>query len=256
MVALGGGGKNTKFMHDWPDVYPCLPNVAFLTHMKILGYIDLPGIEFPTGVTAVGNHEGGRVNGLDGHAGITRSRFGQAAVRDMFYKGGNAGYSSTAGFAVVIGKYESKAAFLDLQALFQRAREMSYTSEENFQKTRIRNGSQTMAFLFRGGSIVETERSEGHRCARAYGGHRQYVRWKRRPYIASRDGKVGLYKLGGLATEAIADPEAIQRVSEVQVGRNPTWLAYQKYSMDTVVAVSRGDREIAWIRKTSQPDPR
>jgi hypothetical protein len=32
------------------------------------------------------------------------------------------------------------------------------------------------------------------------------------------------------------------------VGRNPACLAYQKYSSDTIIAVSRGDRELAWIK--------
>ena len=45
--------------------------------------------------------------------------------------------------------------------------------------------------------------------------------------FASRNGKVGVYRVGGLATEAPADPRQIERVGEVQVGRNPVCLAYQ-----------------------------
>ena len=50
------------------------------------------------------------------------------------------------------------------------------------------------------------------------------------------------------------DPAAIRRVAEVRVGRNPTCLAYQKYSSDTILAVSRGT-EIAWIQD-APPGPR
>jgi hypothetical protein len=39
------------------------------------------------------------------------------------------------------------------------------------------------------------------------------------------------------------------------VGRNPTCLAYQKGSSDTIIAVSRGQREIAWIQD-APPGPR
>ena len=36
----------------------------------------------------------------------------------------------------------------------------------------------------------------------------------------------------------------------MQIGRNPTCLAYQKYAANTILAVSRGDREIVWIKHT------
>jgi hypothetical protein len=59
---------------------------------------------------------------------------------------------------------------------------------------------------------------------------------------------VGMYQVGGLATEAAADPADIQRIAEVNVGPNPTCLAYQKLSSNTILAVSRGDRAITWIK--------
>jgi hypothetical protein len=40
-------------------------------------------------------------------------------------------------------------------------------------------------------------------------------------------------------------------VSETRVGRNPTCLAYVKGVRDTILAVSRGDREIAWITNSA-----
>ena len=40
----------------------------------------------------------------------------------------------------------------------------------------------------------------------------------------------------------------IERVSQTSVGRNPTCLSPQKYVTDKIKAVSRGDREIAWIQ--------
>ena len=257
VIALGGSGKKSGFMHDWPDEYPCLPNTAFLTTFKLLGYIDLPGIEFPTALTAVGNHEGGRVNGLDGHAGALRVfDLSKPQFREMFLKGSNRGYSMSAGFAVVVSKYEGKAAFIDLQPLFERAREMYFTTEENFRKTRYYGPDpKQWPYTFEVDpswkpSVVKVMDVPTPTAviANLSGGD------KARAYISSLDGTVGLYRLGGLATEAPAAPEQIERVAEVKVGRNPTWLAYQKYSTDTVLAVSRGDREIAWI-KNSQAGP-
>jgi len=251
VLALEGSGRQSGFAHEWPDDYPCLPNVAFLTRIKLLGYLDLPGIEFPTGVTAVGNHQGGRVNGPDGHAGLLRTYdLSKQQNRDCFRKGSNAGYASTAGFAVVISRHEGKAAFLDLQPLFQRANEMYFTTEENFQETRDSGpGPKQWPYAFDVDptwqpalvKVIDVPEPTAV-IADMSGGE------KARAYIASLDGNVGLYRLGGLATEAPATPEGIERVAEVKVGRNPTWLAYQKYSTDTIIAVSRGDREIAWIK--------
>src|SRR5205085_9784352 len=65
-------------------------------------------------------------------------------------------------------------------------------------------------------------------------------------------GKIGIYKLGGLATEEPANPADIGCVSAVQVGKNPCFLAYQKGAWDTFIAVSRGDREISWVHNTDK----
>jgi len=251
VLALESSGKSSHFAHEWREDHPCLPNVAVFTRIKLLGYVDLPGIAVPTGVCAVGNHLGGRVNSLSGHAGmLSEFDLSQQSYRDMFLKGSNAHYSSSAGFAVVIARHEDKAAFLDLQPLFERVREMYFTTEEKYKQTRDAGldpkqwpysfetdptwKPPVVAVLDVPQPTVVIASMDGGKKARAL--------------IASLDGKVGLYQVGGLATEDPAAPQEIACVGTVQVGRNPVCLAYQKYSHDTVLAVSRGDREIAWIK--------
>jgi len=257
VLSMQVNGRKTKFVHEWHDDHAwSLPNVAVFTQLKLLGYIDLPGIEFPTGVSAVGNRVGGRMNGRDGNAGLLREYdLAVQADRDVFLKGSNAQYGSTAGFAVVIGKYEGKAAFIDLQPLFQRARQMYFTTEENYQKTRDSGLDPTQwPYAFDADAawkppvvkVLDVPRPTAVIASMA--GEN-----KARAFIASLDGKVGLYQVGGLATEAPPAPQDIARVAEVQVGRNPTCLACQKYSSDTIIAVSRGDRQIEWI-KVSEKD--
>lgn len=255
VLALEGSGKQSGFAHDWPDAHPCLPNVAFLTRIKLLGYVDLPGIEFPTGVTAVGNHQGGRVNGLDGNAGMLREfDLARQPFRDMFLTGSNAHYSSTAGFAVVISKHEGKAAFVDLQPLFERVRQMYFTTEQNYRKTRDSGPDpRQWPYAFDADptwkptivKVLDVPRPTAV-IASMSGGDRA------RAFVASENGKVGVYRVGGLATDEPAASDQIERVAEVQVGRNPTCLAYQKYAGDTILAVSRGDREISWIQYSPQ----
>jgi hypothetical protein len=252
VFALETNGKKTKFVHEWHDDHAwSLPSVGLFTNIKLLGYVDLPGIEFPTGVCAVGNREGGRMNGRDGNVGLLREYdLARQADRDVFLKGSNAQYSDTAGFAVVIGKYENKAAFVDLQPLFARIREMYFTTEENYQKTRDAGlEPEKWPYAFEADptwkppvvKVIDVPNPTAV-IASLSGGPRA------RAFIASVDGKIGIYTVGGLATEAAASPDQIARIGEVQVGRNPTCLAYQKYSRDTIICVSRGDRKIEWIK--------
>ncbi|HMJ88328.1 MAG TPA: hypothetical protein VK530_00845, partial [Candidatus Acidoferrum sp.] len=249
VIALQGGNEPI-FVHDWLDRYPGAPSTAWLTDMKLLGYIDLPGMEFPTGVSAVGNRDGIRLNGPDGNVTmLSRFNLSIQSDRDIFRTGNNWDYASTAGFAVVISKHENKAAFIDLQPLFERIHDRYFTTAENFQKTRNLGSAPTQwptafeadpSWKPRVIKVIDVPQPTAV-IANMSGAD------KARAYIASLDGTVGLYKLGGLATTAAADPAHVQRVSETRVGRNPTCLAYQKGTRDTIIAVSRGDREIAWI---------
>ncbi len=252
VFALRIDGKKTRFVHEWQDEHAwSLPSVGLFTDLKLLGYIDLPGIEFPTSICAVGNDVNVRMNGRDGNAGLLREYdLAKQADRDVFLKGANSHYGSTAGFAVVAGKYENKAAFIDLQPLIQKVREMYFTTEENYRKTR-NSGHEPKQWPYAFEvdpslkpalvKVIDVPRPTAVLASLAGGN-------KARALIASEDGKVGIYTVGGLATTTAAEPEQIARVGEVQVGRNPTCLAYQKHSPDTIMAVSRGDREIAWIK--------
>ncbi len=252
VLALRVDGRRTGFVHEWQDDHAwSLPNVGLFCELKLLGYIDLPGIEFPTGVCAVGNDLNNRMNGRDGNAGLLREYdLARQADRDVFQKGANAHYGSTAGFAVVIARHENRAAFLDLQPLVQKVRAMYFTSEENYERTR-QSGSEPGQWPY----TFEVEPSWRPVVVKVLGVPRPTAVLaslaggpKARAFIASEDGTVGLYTLGGLATPAPTEPEQIERTGEVRVGRNPCWLAYQKYSSDTLIAVSRGDRELAWIK--------
>jgi hypothetical protein len=258
VFSLGVNGKKNNFVHEWQDDAWSLPNVAMLEGIKLLGYVDLPGLEFPTGVCAVGNKLGGRMNGRDGNAGVLREYdLAKQADRDVFNKGNNADFSSTAGFAVVIGKYENKAAFLDLRPLFEGSRIANFTTEANYQKTRDSGlGPKQWPYTFEAEprwkpTVVKTIAVPHPTAviASMTGGPAA------RALIASLDGTVGIYTVGGLTGDGPATPAGIGKVGAVKVGRNPICLTYQKQSYDTVIAVSRGDRELSWIKYTD-PQPK
>lgn len=247
VFALTGGGKKAPMPHDWRDEYPGLPNVAVFSQIKLLGYVDLPGIMFPTGVSAVGSWTEGRMNGRDGNAGmLSEYSLSNQADRDIFNTGPNAHYASTAGFAVVIAKYEGKAAFIDLRALFAAMRTAYFTTEENYQKTRaMGDGPRQWPYTFEGepawrptvAKVLDV--STPTAVLASQGGSAQTA-------IASVDGSITFYNVGGLATGAAVAAGDVKVDGTLKVGRNPVCLAYQKYYAGFLV-VSRGDREIVWI---------
>jgi len=249
VFALGSDGTKAGMPHEWTEEHAGFANVAVFTRIKLLGYVDLPGVTFPTGISAVGNRTEARMNGRDGNAGMLREySLHVQADRDVFDHGSNAGFTSTAGYAVVIAKYENKAVFIDLQALFAAMRKAYVTTEENFQATLLVGdapGEWPYTFAHTPEwtpTVVKTvdiprptavlSRLEGGSAARAI--------------VASEDGTLTFFKLGGLATEAPALAGEILPVHQLKVGPNPTCLTYQKYGSG-FLAVSRGAREIAWI---------
>jgi len=251
VIALESSAKKTGFAHEWHEDHPGLPNVAVFTKMKLLGYIDLPGISVPTGISAVGNRGFERVSGADGHAGLLKDiDLSKQGFRDAMYKGGNSGLASSAGFAVVISRSEDKVVFIDLQPLFERMRDMYFTTEENYKKTRDA-GSEPKQWPYTFDvdptmkptvTAVQTIAQPTAVLATVTGGK------KARAIVATLDGKVAIYQVGDLGTDEPAKPQDIGVISTVQVGRNPCSLAYQKHSNDTFMAVCRGDREIVWVK--------
>ena len=246
VIALESSGKKSGFAHEWRDEYPGLPNVAVFTRLKLLGFVDLPGMTFPTSVSAVGTSTTVRLNGPDGNQDVlSHFDLNRQDIRDGFYKGHNADYCSRAGFAVAASRHENKVAFVDLQPLFQRLRESYFTTDENFRKTRTPAWPPTFeddpSWIPTVTAVVEQPQPTAVLASRRGGA-------KARAFVASREGEVRIYKVGGLATDAPATAAEIGVVAAVEVGRNPVCLAYQKYSPDKILAVSRGDREIAWIK--------
>ena len=250
VLALSGAGTKAPFPHDWAGDYPCLPNVAILTQIKLLGYIDLPGIRFPTGLAAVGNRMGGRVNGRDGNAGMLSAfDLKNQGDRDIFYKGPNFQYISTGGFAVVVSKYESKVAFVDLRPLFARVRSAYLTTEEDFQKTRnLGMSPDQWPYAFdvdpswqpKVAKVMNIDRPTA---ALGYLDGGDDVR----AFVASEDGTITGFHVGNLVSDSPFGEVVIRVAGTLHVGRNPTCLAFQKGSSSNFLAVSRGDRKIDWI---------
>ena len=251
VIALESSAKKTGFAHEWNEDHPCLANVAVFTRLKLLGFVDLPGVSAPSGICAVGDTCLTRLNGADGNQTTLREfDLSKPNGRESFDKGSNSHYCSRSGFAVVISRRENKVVFLDLQPLFKKVHDMYFTTDENYQKTLIAGPEpKQWPFTFEADPswkpvVVKTmdQPQPTAVLAQLDGGKKACA------FVASEDGRTGMYHVGGLATEDPALPDEIKCVGLVQLGKNPVCLAYQKYSSDTFIAVSRGDREIEWVR--------
>lgn len=244
-------------LYEWRAIHPGLPSVGGVRSLKLMGYLALP-FATPTGICVVGNRgsEWVRINGKNSQAGDVD--LAQQAMRDSFYRGENKQITCSAGFAVVISRYENKAAFLDLQPLFQYMREMYLTTEENYKKTR-ESGPDPKQWPYDFDvdprpkppvvAVLDVPQPTAV-SASLFGGK------EARAYIAMLDGRLGIYQVGGLASEDPANPGDVRCTGLLQVGRNPACIAYHKnvgwgtpdFLRNTVIVVSRGDREIEWVR--------
>jgi len=249
IFALEGCGRK-RFLHDWNDPHPGLLSTGRFTRIKLLGYIDLPGMEFPTSVCAVGDTTQVRLNGPDGHQGIL-SQFDLSlqSTRDRFFSGDNNGYVDRSGFAVVASKYEHKVVFIDLQPLFQRVREMYFTTEEKYRETR-NSGPAPRQWPctfdvdpdWRPAVVKVLDHVSPTAVIATQSGKE-----KARAFVASLDGTIGIYEVGGLASDLPALPDEVRLAGNVQVGRNPVCITYEKGSPNTFIVACRGDREIVWF---------
>ncbi|AWM35119.1 RICIN domain-containing protein [Hymenobacter nivis] len=268
-VAVLALGTGNSFWTDWAAVYPGLRNRGLFTFIKLMGYVDLPaGVTQPTEISASTDFAAS----LDAYQGWMRSPDGNdgryteekltltnETNRQSFVSGTNQGRYSKAGFAVVISKAEKKAVFLDLKPLFDQVRTMYFTTASNFNQTRNvgqRDNQWPFPFSVTPSAapvVVKTvdldQTPTAVRTSVAPGVNQAYV--------ATQDGTLHLFSVGGYGTASGGTPSAIAEVGSVAVGANPTSIAYCKnkfYATPTlgtqlIVAV-RGERAIKWVKLT------
>ncbi len=258
----GTNGKRAYYdwWHEWMAAYPGLPNMGNIAFMKILGYVDLPGMSTPSDIAVTTGLDqfqtiqvGGNFMGLD-NTPLT-------STWQSFANGGaNYGRYAKGGVAVVTSKSEQKVAFVDLKPLFSYINSMYFSgnvgatsnlgqADNQWPYTFANQPSQTPTVIKTvslGVKPTAVKTTISGNAARAW--------------VATQDGTLHIFSLGGYAPGgAVASPvaSAIAEVGSVSgIGRNPTSLATSKgepgASVDAlnqqVIVASRGDRKISWVR--------
>lgn len=272
VVALGGP-SNPGFWGDWNHMYPGLHSMGLFGFMKILGVVWFEGITAPIAVAASADVRWPMIGApepktLDLSNETTRKRFmtgGDLAVR-----------KAAAGFATVMSRSERKVAFVDLQPLFDMVNKNYFGDRAAFDKTRP-NGQEppqwpytfdvapdakpvvvrvvdfdecptavsTTTHVFSPHNFVDAEDDRHARPPATFAAH---------ALIATEDGSLHIFDVGGLHDDTPATPAAIHEVGKVTVGRNPTGItllgrsAHGFGSPVDYAVVSRGDRRVDLLR--------
>ncbi|MGJ7512251.1 hypothetical protein [Variovorax sp. GT1P44] len=258
----GTNGKRAYYdwWHEWMGTYPGLPNMGNIAFMKILGYVDLPGMTAPTDIAVTtGMDQFGTVQVGGNFMGLDNSPLSNNWQK--FASGGeNYGRYAKGGVAVVTSKSEQKAAFIDLKPLF------SYFNGTYFSSNVSSTGNLGQAdgqwpYTFtqqpsQAPTVIKTVALAAQPTAvkTTVSGNAQ------RAWIATQDGTLHIYSLGGYAPGGAVALPAASAIAEVGtvggIGRNPTSLATSKgepgASIESinqqVIVASRGDRKISWVR--------
>ncbi|HEX8505336.1 MAG TPA: RICIN domain-containing protein [Hymenobacter sp.] len=264
VIALATGNR---FWGDWSALYPGLRNRGLFTFMKVLGYVDLPGVTQPTEISAstdfaasLDAFQGWMVSpdGRDGRYSEEKLLLTNETNRQSFINGSNKDRYSKSGFAVIISKAEKKAVFLDLKPLFDQVRNMYFTSRSNFDQTQNvgqQPGQWPFAFSVTPSAapvVVKTvDLGQAPTAVRT-----SVMPGVNQAYVATQDGTLHLFSVGGYGTSNGGAPSSIGEVGSVNVGSNPTSIAYVKdkewgnprtIGNQLMVAV-RGERAVKWVK--------
>ncbi|MBU1358051.1 MAG: hypothetical protein KJ901_04750, partial [Gammaproteobacteria bacterium] len=243
---------------EWNGVYPGLPNTGNVAFMKLLGYVDLPGMNAPTEIavttgfdqfkTVLGNGQGMARN----FSPLTS----QANRNTFFGSGQNADRYAKAGVAVVISKSEKKAVFINLKPLFDYVNNV-YFSNGPTEFTNLGQADGQWPYTFANKpqqtpTVISTVTLDDRPTAvrtTTYGSIH-------RAWIGTEQGSIRIYGLGNAASGAVSAADTVEK-GRVTVGKNPTSLATSKIDPDDpnfeplnrqVLVASRGDRKIQWVK--------
>jgi hypothetical protein len=249
------------YWHEWGAPYPGLMNVGDIAFMKILGYVDLPGITAPTEIavtTGMDQWQTMFANGI--FVGWDTPLTSQTNRQSFLSGGSNYGKYSKGGVAVVISKSEQKAAFIDLKPLFSYVNSVYFAGDQTTFNNRMASLGQAdnqWPYTFtqqpsQVPTVVKTvslaQRPTAVK-AMAFGSSRAW--------IATQDGTLHTYSLDGYANGGSAPAPSASALTEVGtvtgIGRNPTSIADSKgepsgNTQTQVLVNSRTDRKVSWVR--------
>jgi hypothetical protein len=238
--------------------------------MKLLGFVDLP-IAAPTAIAAGTNLQwmgSGRCDPvINKNLGTLLDNQNE---RDTWYKGSEPRYpnykrTASAGYVVITSRSENKVVFVDLQPLLAYYRTMYFTTQARYDSTKnVGQAANQWPFTFdqRPGQkpVVAYTLDVAAPTAVAAGlSGLTEPRWRESSfgdgyaYVTTMEGKLLMYTVGGLNTEAAATRPELCKI--ISIGKNPTSISHGSagtYKNDIWINC-RGDKSIYGF--TADGDP-
>ncbi|WP_432258574.1 hypothetical protein [Cupriavidus sp. TMH.W2] len=280
VIALGsisngsqvGGPYDTNPAADalsWPGLYPGLRNISNFVFMKVLGYVDLPGMVAPTDISAVtdfgvmqDNNTQGWLFDPSGSGGASKNKnelnpASSQANQKSFAKGGtNANLISRSGVAAVISKSEKKVVFLDLKPLFDKVNNTYFEGSFADLQSALSNTGlgdtqwpQTFATDNYAPTVIKTMSLAQKPTAVKV----SILANPGQAWVATEDGVIHAISVAGVQSGTNLDPALIKEVTTLQVGKNPTSFAYNVNrdsfgnSNTKLWVVSRGEQKVQLV---------
>ena len=235
----------------WMWGFPSWPRAKAL---KVLGYIDLP-FAAPTSISAYDDLRQNNGRGYNRNVDMDLNNQGE---RDVWYNwtGGWDSMKRTprCGYAVVASRSENKVAFIDLQPLFEYYRQMYFTTQANYDQTKIEGPAadqwpHTFTYAPAQKPTVYSTINVTKPTAVSAGWFdvgNSSLNTDTTAYIATMDGELLLYNVGDLITTgsggAIGEP-----FKTVAIGKNPTCI--EQHRGFNMFITCRGDRSILGVSR-------
>jgi len=259
VIAVQGRVRCSELAHNWNSLMatgtwlygvPCWPTTKGL---KLLGFVDLP-IAAPTAIkagTSMGWQNSGRGEKLI-NANIATLLDSQAE-RDIWHDSDPTVYpnhkaTAYAGYVILASRSENKVVLVDLQPLLQFYRKMYFTTQARYDETKnVGLAANQWPYTFdhskeqmpvvastlevQAPTAVAAGLGAGHaaspNCPSANPGWQSVKLWRVTPafgdqyaYVTTMDGKLLMYDLGGLNTEAAHASPVLYKT--VAIGKNPS----------------------------------
>ncbi|WP_432260605.1 hypothetical protein [Cupriavidus sp. TMH.W2] len=253
---------------SWPGLYPGLRNVSDFVFMKLLGFVDLPGMVAPTAISAVTDFgvmqddiAQGWLFGPTGSGGPrkTMTELNPAtsqANQKSFAKGGtNAKLISRSGVAAVISKSEKKVMFLNLKPLFAKVNNAYFDGSHASLRATLANtglGDAQWPPVFAVDNYAPTVIKSMKLPEKPTAVKVSILPNPGRAWVATEDGKIRAFFVAGVQSGRNLDPRLIEEMKSLQVGKNPTSMAHHVNvglgnSNTKMWVVSRGTQKIQLV---------
>ncbi|WP_116358630.1 hypothetical protein [Cupriavidus taiwanensis] len=262
------GGPYDPSAGSWPGLYPGLRNISNFVFIKLLGFIDLPGMVAPTDISAVtdfgvmqDNSTQGWLIDPVGRRGASRTMTDvnpatSSVNQKSFTRTGiNGKLVSRAGVAAVISKSEKKVIFLDLKPLFDKVNRAYFESSHASLQSTLANtglGDSQWPPVFAVDNYAPTIVKSVRLPQKPTAVRISILPIPGRAWVATEEGKIRAFSVAGLQSGRNPDPRLIEEMLSVQVGKNPTSMKHHVNvglgnSNTKLWVVSRGAQKVQLV---------